>query len=99
MNALVYPVEHHVFDPGCVFCSLSQLRSCGEVCNACGCSWNMDLFDEPNRADEACNGPCDCHTWTLVESRAAARNEDHLEAAWKAVGYSSSMQVYQSEGR
>ncbi len=99
MTALIYPVEHHEFDPGCFACGMSLVRSCGEVCNACGCRWDMDLFDEPNRQDEACEGGCDCHSWTLVESRAEAATEEALEIAWKDVGYTSSLQVYQHEGR
>lgn len=99
MSALVYPIDHAKFDPACWFCSMSRVRSCGEVCNTCGCSWTVDEFDEPNRQDDACEGGCDCHTWTLVESRGAERNDNGLEAAWRDVGYADSYQVYLAEGR
>lgn len=98
MNEIIYPVEHSEYEPDCWPCSMSLVRSCGSVCNACGCRWDMELFDEPNRQDEACDG-CDCHTWTLVESRGRARAEDGLEAAWKDAGYQSSIEVWQVESR
>ena len=70
-----------------------------DVCSECGCRWDIDLLDMPNRQDEACEGGCDCHSWTLVESRAHAKHEDSLEAAWRDVGYTDSLQVYNAEGR
>lgn len=100
MNALVYPTPHLNFDPGCYGCGFSRDGNCGDVCNACGCRWDMDLFDEPNPQHDACDpGDCDCHTWTLVDSRARARQEDRLEAAWRDAGYADSMAVWQAELR
>ena len=71
----------------------------GELCNGCGCRWDMDMFDEPNPQHEACEGGCPCHEWSTVESRAQARHEEQLEDAWRIAGYRDSMAVWQSEMR
>ena len=97
MNALIHPIPHTEYESDCYGCWFSG-GSCRDVCSECGCRWDIDLLDMPNRQDEACEG-CDCHTWTLVESRAQALHEDSLEAAWRDVGYADSYQVYLSEGR
>ena len=95
---LIRPIPHVEDDPTCYGCWFSG-SSCKDVCSDCGCEWDIDLLDMPNRKDEACDSMCDCHTWTLVESRAQARHEESLEAAWRDVGYTSSLQVYNAEGR
>ena len=97
MTALVYPVAHFVFQPNCYGCWFMR-GVCGEVCNACGCRWDVDSAGEPNRKDETCDG-CDCHTWMLVDSRFAEVAEDALETAWKDAGYHSSFEVWQAESR
>lgn len=98
MSALIRPIPHTDIDDSCYACWFTG-KPCSDVCAGCGCQWTIDLFDEPNRQDEACEGACDCHSWTLVESRAAVRNDDGLEAAWRDAGYRESYQVYLAEGR
>lgn len=98
MNAR--PVPHHKVDPGCYGCGYGPEYNCGDVCAACRCRWSLDDTSEPNTIYEWCeSGSCPCHTWAFVDAREMVGVEESLEQAWKDVGYTSSLGVYQAEGR